>query len=56
MLGSAVAQGERPQALVPAGAWQSARSRGDWTLAGCTVAPAFEFASLELAPPGWQPG
>ena len=23
---------------------------------GCTVAPAFEFAGFELAPPGWQPG
>jgi predicted cupin superfamily sugar epimerase len=56
VLGSAFAHGELPQALVPAAAWQSARSRGDWTLAGCTVAPAFEFAALELAPPGWHPG
>jgi predicted cupin superfamily sugar epimerase len=56
MLGSDLARGELPQALVPAAAWQSARSRGDWTLAGCTVAPAFEFAALELAPPGWRPG
>src|SRR5450631_2547823 len=28
---------------------------GDWTLVGCTVAPAFEFASFELAPKGWEP-
>jgi uncharacterized protein len=21
---------------------------------GCTVAPGFEFASFELAPPGWE--
>ena len=45
-----------PQVVVPAGAWQSARSEGAWTLVGCTVAPAFEFAGFELAPPGWQPG
>jgi len=55
-LGSDLERGERPQALVPAAAWQSARPRGGWTLAGCTVAPAFELASFELAPPGWQPG
>ena len=45
-----------PQVVVPVGAWQSARSEGVWTLVGCTVAPAFEFAGFELAPPGWQPG
>ncbi|HYL06466.1 MAG TPA: cupin domain-containing protein [Thermoanaerobaculia bacterium] len=55
-LGSSFERGERPQALVPAGAWQTARPRGGWTLAGCTVAPAFELASFELAPPGWRPG
>ncbi|HLX09132.1 MAG TPA: cupin domain-containing protein, partial [Thermoanaerobaculia bacterium] len=56
LLGSGLTSGERPQAVVPAAAWQSARSRGAWTLVGCTVAPAFEFAAFELAPPGWQPG
>ena len=45
-----------PQVTVPVGVWQSARSEGAWTLVGCTVAPAFEFAGFELAPPGWQPG
>ena len=55
-LGSDLAAGERPQAVVPAGAWQSARSLGDWTLVGCTVAPAFEFAGFEMAPAGWEPG
>ncbi len=48
--------GAEPQVAVPAGTWQSARSEGAWTLAGCTVAPAFEFAGFELAPPGWTPG
>lgn len=55
-LGSALHAGERPQAVVPKGAWQSARSTGAFTLAGCAVAPGFEFAGFEMAPPGWQPG
>jgi len=54
-LGPDVAAGERPQAIVPALAWQAAESVGDWTLVGCTVAPAFEFAKFELAPNGWAP-
>jgi uncharacterized protein len=48
--------GERPQAFVPGGVWQSARSLGDWTLVGCTVAPGFVFDHFELAPAGWEPG
>jgi predicted cupin superfamily sugar epimerase len=55
-LGDDLAAGERPQAVVPAGAWQAARPLGDWTLAGCTVAPAFDFEGFELAPEGWEPG
>jgi predicted cupin superfamily sugar epimerase len=54
-LGSDLENGERPQAIVPANAWQIAETTGDWTLVGCTVAPAFEFASFELAPTGWEP-
>jgi len=55
VLGPDVLAGERPQALVPANAWQAAVGLGDWTLVGCTVAPAFEFAGFELAPKGWSP-
>ncbi|YBW38013.1 cupin domain-containing protein [Nitrobacter sp. TKz-YC01] len=47
-LGADLAAGETPQALVPAFAWQSAESTGDWTLVGCTVAPGFEFSGFEL--------
>ncbi|MEQ1953702.1 cupin domain-containing protein [Mesorhizobium sp. CN2-181] len=54
-LGIDLLEGERPQAVVPADAWQTARSLGDWTLVGCTVAPGFEFSSFELAPEGWEP-
>ncbi len=55
-LGCNLAVGERPQAVVPAGAWQSAEPLGEWTLAGCTVAPGFTFAGFELAPGNWTPG
>ena len=55
LLGSNVLAGARPQAVVPAHAWQSARSLGDWTLVGCTVAPAFHYEGFELAPVGWEP-
>jgi uncharacterized protein len=55
-LGSDLVAGERPQAVVPAHAWQAAQSLGDWTLVGCTVAPGFEFAKFELAPKEWEPG
>jgi predicted cupin superfamily sugar epimerase len=54
-LGPGVGSGERPQAIVPASAWQCAETTGDWTLVGCTVAPAFEFAKFETAPKGWEP-
>ena len=37
--------------VVPAAAWQQAQSLGAWTLVGCTVAPGFEFAGFEMAPP-----
>ena len=43
------------QAVVPAGAWQAARPLGAWTLVGCIVTPAFEFAGFELAAAGWEP-
>ena len=54
-LGPDLASGERPQAVVPAHAWQQAQSLGAWTLAGCTVAPGFEFAGFELAPEDFDP-
>jgi len=44
-----------PRAAVPRHAWQAAESLGDWTLVGCTVAPAFDFATFELAPKDWEP-
>ena len=54
-LGSDIAAGDMPQVVVPAHAWQAARSAGDWTLVGCTVAPGFDFAGFELAHPDFIP-
>jgi predicted cupin superfamily sugar epimerase len=54
-LGPDLAAGERPQAVVPAHAWQLAESLGAFTLVGCTVAPGFEFSGFELAPAGFEP-
>ncbi len=39
---------QRPVHCVPANCWQAARSRGAYTLVGCTVAPAFRFADFAL--------
>jgi predicted cupin superfamily sugar epimerase len=52
ILGNKFSQGERPQAVVPPGEWQSARSLGDFTLVGCTVAPGFEFSKFEIGKEG----
>lgn len=54
-LGTNFAEGERPQAIVPAGHWQQARSLGKWTLVGCTVAPAFTFDGFTLTAPDFSP-
>jgi len=55
LLGPEIDQAQAPQIVVPPGAWQMARSLGDYTLVGCTVAPGFEFEHFELAPNGFAP-
>ena len=55
VLGAQIERGEHPQIVVPPHAWQSARSLGDYTLVGCTVAPGFEFEKFELAEEGFEP-
>ena len=55
MLGADLAAGQRPQAIVPAHAWQAAETLGAWTLVSCVVAPGFEFSGFELAAPGFTP-
>jgi len=55
VLGPNVDEAQAPQVVVPPQAWQSARSQGDYTLVGRTVAPGFDFAHFELAPDGFEP-
>ena len=55
LLGNDIDKAQVPQLVVPAGEWQMARSQGDYSLVGCTVAPGFQFAGFELAAPGFEP-
>ena len=50
-IGTDLKAGQRPQGVVPAGAWFGAEllSPDDFALVGCTVAPGFEFEHFELA-------
>mgnify|MGYP006108597889 CR=1 FL=1 len=50
-LGMAFGLGQRPQQMVPAGAWFGAEviDGQGYALVSCTVAPGFEFAHFELA-------
>lgn len=49
-LGKAITSGERPNYTVSAGKWFGAKpAEGtDFVLAGCTVAPAFDFEKFEM--------
>jgi predicted cupin superfamily sugar epimerase len=55
VLGADIDAAQVPQLVVPPNIWQAARSLGDYTLVGCTVAPGFEFSKFELAPDGFEP-
>ncbi len=40
---------------VKSGCWFAMKSSGEYSLIGCTVAPAFDYKDFELAPPDWKP-
>ena len=50
-LGSNLAEGETYQFVVPANTWFASEPAPDssFSLAGCTVAPGFDFADFEIA-------
>jgi predicted cupin superfamily sugar epimerase len=48
-LGNNLANRETPLAVVSAGSTQAAETTGEWTLAGCTVAPGFDFSDFTIA-------
>jgi len=47
-LGIALAEGEGPQVIVPSHTWQGARSAGEWSLVGTTMAPGYTKETFEL--------
>jgi uncharacterized protein len=48
-LGGNVGRGQRPQAIIPGGNWQSAAPAGQApALVSCVVAPGFDFADFRL--------
>ncbi len=51
LLGSNPESNEHFQCVIKAGSWFGAKVKegGDYSLAGCTVAPGFDFADFELA-------
>lgn len=52
LIGSEVQNGHKLQYLVPGGHWFASRvlsGAGDYSLAGCTVSPGFDFKDFEMA-------
>jgi uncharacterized protein len=51
LLGPSILDGQRPQIIITAGTWFAASviEGGEYTLAGCTVSPGFDFRDFELA-------
>jgi len=50
ILGNDIAENQIPQAVIPAGCWFGSRvaADGEYGLAGCTVAPGFDFEDFEM--------
>ena len=42
--------------VIKAGSWFSMKSKGKYSLIGCTVSPGFNYSDFELAPKNWEPG
>ena len=55
-LGKNLNSDENLHIVVKAGSWFSMESNGEFSLIGCTVAPAFDYSDFELAPKNWEPG
>lgn len=50
-VGQSLKDGEKPQCVIPAGAWFGATvdKKNSFALCGCTVAPGFDFDDFEMA-------
>ena len=42
--------------VIKSGTWFSMKTKGNYSLIGCTVAPPFDYEDLEIAPKKWKPG
>jgi len=49
ILGKQPHKGVFPQIAIPANTWFASESTGDYSLAGCTVSPGFDFNDFEMA-------
>jgi hypothetical protein len=49
VLGIEVAEGQRPQVVVPAGTWQATVTLGRWSLLGTVVVPPYTDECVEFA-------
>jgi hypothetical protein len=55
LLGPKMSEGQRPQIIIQARAWQSAKAIGSYVLCGWTVAPGVELSEFQIAPEDWSP-
>jgi hypothetical protein len=55
ILGKNIYSGQHIHLIVKARSWFSMETKGEFSLIGCTVAPAFDYSDFELAPPKWMP-
>ncbi len=49
LLGVSTIKDVLPQITVPANTWFASETMGEYSLAGCTVAPGFDFIDFEMA-------
>ena len=56
ILGKNISNNENMHVIIEAGSWFSMKTKGEYSLIGCTVSPAFEYVDFELAPKEWEPG
>ena len=55
-LGNDINNNENIHLVIKAGSWFSMKSKGKYSLIGCTVSPGFNYSDFELAPKNWEPG
>lgn len=46
VIGTDMSTGQQPAIRVPAGSWQGSRTRGEWSLVVCSLAPPFSGFTL----------